>query len=454
MKIEVEVISKSIEMIKPFSPTPNHLHHHQLSFLDQLAPHAYIPFLFFYESTGTKTITQISNILKTSLSKILSQYYPFAGRVKHNLFVHCSDQGVPFFESKVKSLPLSDMIASPFVSELNKLLPYRLGEVTEVPLGVQLNVFDCGGFAIGLCVSHRIADGLTSFTFVNRWAAQANCDAQGKSNIIVGPDFSAASIFPPKNMDGYLGVSIVNKKAIVTKRFVFDGSKVQALRSRYEESMNFSKTQKRPSKVEALSAFLWNIFLASRRERDCVAISNQSRTQTLYTVVYIMNLRARFDPPLPQHAFGNYYRAATATPTLVNGEESHRLVRQVIEEIENIDNNYMRRFQEGYREHFDFMRKRMERFAKGELVTLTFSSVCRFPIYDADFGWGKPAWVSMAAMDINNQIVFMDTKNGDGIESYFSLTEEDMAKFELHKEFIALLKSPVGNVKENSLSRL
>ena len=78
----------------------------------------------------------------------------------------------------------------------------------------------------------------------------------------------------------------------------------------------------------------------------------------------------------------------------------------------------------------------------------------RFPIYDADFGWGKPAWVSMAAMNINNQIVFMDTKNGDGIESYFSLTEEDMAKFELHKEFTALLKSPVGNVKENSLSRL
>ncbi|KAM2214366.1 hypothetical protein PS1_021654 [Malus domestica] len=115
----------------------------------------------------------------------------------------------------------------------------------------------------------------------------------------------------------------------------------------------------------------------------------------------------------------------------------------------------MRRFQEGYQEHLDFMRKRMERAAIGEVVTLTFSSLCRFPMNDADFGWEKPAWVSMAAMGITNQIVFMDTKNGDGIESYFSLTEEDMAKFELHSEFISLLKSPIGgSVKEKSVSRL
>ncbi|KAM1170962.1 hypothetical protein ACFX15_020815 [Malus domestica] len=168
-----------------------------------------------------------------------------------------------------------------------------------------------------------------------------------------------------------------------------------------------------------------------------------------------MDLRSRCDPPVSQHAFGNYYRAATATPTSVNGEERHRLVRQAMEEIEKIDNSYMRRFQEGYQEHLDFMRKRMERAAIGEVVTLTFSSLCRFPMNDADFGWEKPAWVSMAAMGITNQIVFMDTKNGDGIESYFSLTEEDMAKFELHSEFISLLKSPIGgSVKEKSVSRL
>ncbi|KAM2214364.1 hypothetical protein PS1_021654 [Malus domestica] len=263
MEIEVEVISK--EIIKPSSPTPNHLHHHQLSFLDQLAPHAYTQFFYFYSSDGdgTKTFTQISNILKTSLSKVLTHYYPLAGRVKHNLVVHCSDQGVPFFEAKVKSQLLSDVIANPLLSEsdLNRFLPFKTAEATEIPLGVQLSVFDCGGFAIGVCISHRIADALSYFTFINNWAAIAkNC-----SNIFVCPDFSAASVFPPRNVEGYLGVSIITKrKAIITRRFVFDGAKVKALRSRYQESMEFSKTHKRPSRVEALSAFLWNIFLPSR----------------------------------------------------------------------------------------------------------------------------------------------------------------------------------------------
>ncbi|XP_061990339.1 stemmadenine O-acetyltransferase-like [Rosa rugosa] len=439
MKIEVEVISQ--ETIKPSTPTPHHLRHHQLSFLDQLAPHAYVPFLYFYSLPNThNNHTQISTHLKKSLSKILTQYYPIAGRVKFNLFVDCNDHGIPFYEARVKSHSLSDVITNPSLPELNKLLPFELDVVTDIALGVQLNLFPCGGIAIGLCASHRIADGLSFFTFVKNWAS-TSC-----GNECVNPDFSAASIFPPKNMDGYNGVPLPKRKDIVTKRFVFDGSKIEALRATYAESIRL-KTKKRPSRVEALSAFLWNRFMAE------VAKEEESSSTRLYTVVYIMDLRSRFDSPLPQNSFGNYYRAATATPTLVDGEERGGLVRQVIEEIEKIDSKYMRKFQDGYKEHLDFMRRRMERAAKGELVTVTFSSLCRFPLYEADFGWGKPAWVSMASMRINNQIVFMDTKLADGIESYFSFKEEDMAKFELDSEFLELI-SPIGNVKKNPFARL
>ncbi|XP_050373743.1 stemmadenine O-acetyltransferase-like [Argentina anserina] len=438
MKIEVEVISE--ETIKPSSPTPHHLRHHHLSFLDQLAPHAYVPFLYFYSIPNSHNHTQISTHLKKSLSKALTQYYPLAGRVKHNLFVDCNGFGVPFYEARVETLSLSEVLTNPSLHELNNLLPFKLDGFRDIPLGVQLNRFRCGGVAIGLAASHRVADGLSIYTFVKNWAATA-C-----GNESVSPDFSAASIFPPRNMDGYNGVSIPKKNDIVTKGFVFDGLKIEALRSKYAESIGL-KTKKLPSRVEALSAFLWNKFMAAASKEE------ESSSTKLYTVVYIMDLRSRFNPPLPQNSFGNYYRAATATPTLVNGEERGGLVRQVIEEIEKIDNKYMRKFQDGYEEHLDFMRRRMERAAKGELVTLTFSSVCRFPLYDADFGWGKPAWVSMAAMKINNQIVFMDTKLGDGIESYFSFKEEDMAKFELDSEFVELI-SPIGNVKKSPFARL
>ncbi|ONI30186.1 hypothetical protein PRUPE_1G235900 [Prunus persica] len=53
MKVEVEVISK--EIIKPSSPTPDHLRYLQLSFLDQLAPPVYNPFVLFYEFNGEVT---------------------------------------------------------------------------------------------------------------------------------------------------------------------------------------------------------------------------------------------------------------------------------------------------------------------------------------------------------------------------------------------------------------
>ncbi|KAL6174938.1 hypothetical protein ACLB2K_051583 [Fragaria x ananassa] len=250
-------------------------------------------------------------------------------------------------------------------------------------------------------------------------------------------------------MERYNGVPIPKRNDVVSKRFVFDGLKIEALRATYEESIRLKMEMKRrPSRVEALSAFLWNRFKAAAAKEE-----EQSSLRRLYTVVYIMDLRSRFEPPLQQNSFGNYYRAATATPTLVDGEESGGLVREVIEEIDKIDNKYMRKFQDGYKEHLDFMRRRMERAAKGELITLTFLSVCRFPIYEADFGWGKPVWVNMASMKISNQIIFMDTKTGDGIESYFNFKEEDMAKFERDSEFLQLL-SPNGNVEQNPLARL
>ena len=62
-----------------------------------------------------------------------------------------------------------------------------------------------------------------------------------------------------------------------------------------------------------------------------------------------------------------------------------------------------------------------------------FSSWCRFPLYEADFGWGKPIWVSNRPKPV--EIVnLMDTKDGDGIEAWVSLDERDMLLFQNHPE--------------------
>ncbi|PQQ10990.1 vinorine synthase-like [Prunus yedoensis var. nudiflora] len=76
---------------------------------------------------------------------------------------------------------------------------------------------------------------------------------------------------------------------------------------------------------------------------------------------------------------------------------------------------------------------------------LSFSSYCRFPLYDNDFGWGRPTWVGSPALTYKNLVLFMDTKEGGGIEAYVSLEEEVMAKFECDSELLSYV-APTGRV--------
>ncbi|KAB5537461.1 hypothetical protein DKX38_014994 [Salix brachista] len=148
MKLEIEVISR--EVIKPSSPTPDHLRHYQLSFLDQISPPVYNPLLLFYPADGDVKInsTEKTNQLKQSLSEVLSLYYPLAGRIQDNLFVECNDEGIPFFQAEVRCR-LSQVAENPAPGELSKLIPFALDDAEGLPLGIQYNIFECGGIVIG-----------------------------------------------------------------------------------------------------------------------------------------------------------------------------------------------------------------------------------------------------------------------------------------------------------------
>lgn len=79
MDMKVQIISK--EAIKPSTSTPPHLKTYKLSLFDQLAPPVYIPIILFYSAAGENS-SRKSVHLKNSLSKTLTKFYPFAGRVK------------------------------------------------------------------------------------------------------------------------------------------------------------------------------------------------------------------------------------------------------------------------------------------------------------------------------------------------------------------------------------
>ncbi|PRQ30632.1 putative deacetylvindoline O-acetyltransferase [Rosa chinensis] len=65
------------------------------------------------------------------------------------------------------------------------------------------------------------------------------------------------------------------------------------------------------------------------------------------------------------------------------------------------------------------------------------TSWCRFPFYEANFGWGKPLMSIPATEELKNLITLTDISYGDGIEVRLTLKEEDMAIFDNNEELLA-----------------
>ncbi|XP_059657762.1 stemmadenine O-acetyltransferase-like [Cornus florida] len=430
MKIEIEVVTT--ETIKPSSPTPNHLGHYQLSFLDQLAPPVFMPLVLFYPlDTNTKftnmDVLDKSNHLKSSLSEALTLFYPLAGRVVDNLYVDCNDTGVPYVDAKA-ACRLSEVVRDPIPHELNKLIPYELDDIRDLPIVIQVTMFTCGGIAISLGISHKVADALSFLYFINSWAAIARGDCD-----IPCPLFESAALFPPRDLTGFKPSTGIVKENIVTKRLVFTASKIAALRDKYTNTTT-KHCPTRPTRIEALSAFIWTRFMASARAKT----GHDDKT---YTVLHAVNLRNRFDPPLTENYFGNISRHAVAFPSMDSTEdECHGIVDLMRDSLRKIDGDFVTKLRETDN-HLNFIKERAEKFIRGEVVTFSFTSLCRFPTYEADFGWGKPIWVGSASLTFKNLVCFMDTRLGDGIEAWVNLKEEDMAKFEADEELLTMVST-------------
>ncbi|PON76095.1 Transferase [Parasponia andersonii] len=437
MKIEVEVVSTSI--IKPSFPTPSDLRFYPLSYIDQLSSHIYNNLVIFFPSKANDSdqslnVVEISRKLKKSLSDVLTRYYPLAGRIKDNLFLNCNDEGIPYLEARV-NCKLSDMLPNLDPIELPKFVPFELDGRVDLLLGIQLNIFECGGIAIGFCITHKIGDALSALMFTKCWAAATRGD---DDQHIPWPKFVSATLFPTKDIST-LDVPRVDiqTKNIVTKRFVFESSKIDSLRAKYVESNNLKNEKiSRPTRVEALSAFICNRYMAVTQERF-------GPRKKRYAIAQAFNLRTRIDPPVQENSFGNFSRQFIRCLDSTSCEEdsfSH-LVREMRNLIKSgNDKEFAKKIQMGIDQFINFTKERAEELAKGEIIDLKFTSICRFPLYDHfDFGWGQPLWIGANPLPCKNLVIFVDTKSGDGIEAYIDLEEQDMAKFQRDEEFISFV---------------
>ncbi|KAJ7950508.1 Vinorine synthase-like [Quillaja saponaria] len=432
--MKVNIISRNI--IKPCIPTPLHLRTYKLSILDQLAPSFHSTLILFYQSNSNQKdnhniasqFLEKSHHLQDSLSKTLVNFYPFAGQVRDSSTIDCNDHGAYFVEAQI-NCQLIDFLSKPEPENVLLLSPTTDPKSSKVALDyvllVQLTAFNCGSFAIAVSASHKINDASSLFTFIQGWTSVARRDAK-----LVVPELNyGASFLPPREIQnaGMKEQSLLNPGNFhcITKRFVFNATKIAALKAKIASAMEHG--QHSPSSVDALTALLFKSAMAANR-----SISGSPFPTVLH---HATNLRARMNPPLPANAIGNLIRPSSM---LFKGNETelHELVANIRKQLAEF-NDEMANKLKGDEGSDLICRLLMESGGLlSSMTNMTSTSLCQLPLYNLDFGWGNPVWVT-SPLYLPNVILLLRTKQGDAIEAWITLEENVMALVERDEELLA-----------------
>ncbi|EXC43572.1 Salutaridinol 7-O-acetyltransferase [Morus notabilis] len=437
-ELKVEIIERDI--IKPSSPTPSHLKIINLSCLDRIIPGVYTSLVLFYPNNNSiLTSDQIYNHLKKSLSEALTLFYPLAGKIKDNTVIECHDDGATFVEAKFNGL-LSTFLDQEQKDEalIGRFLPAAMEspEADTWPLLlVQATLFDCGGVAIGVCMSHKVGDATTLSIFLKTWAGTGI------------PDFEAASYYRSGDTFSYSppGSSVFKRgEDGVVKRCLFDKSTIAALKAKFA-----SDSVKQPTRAEVVTALILRCLV----EANSRSTSGSSATPLYSLMTQAVNVRKRLEPPLPDNTVGNFVGlSALQVENDIYNETS-------IEALECQLQDMVTKLRQGLK---DFTEKKAKRFrgdeadglqavveSYGEVVLFTrdgaewiaFSSWCNFGFYEVDLGLGKPSCVTIPSCTYENLIYMMDTRDGDGVEIVLTLSKENVALFDNRLQEILSLAS-------------
>ncbi|KAH6778315.1 hypothetical protein C2S52_006156 [Perilla frutescens var. hirtella] len=428
MKVEVE----SRKLVKPCTPTPPHLRHYKISMIDELNPSMHVIRILYYPP---HSLTGIYLNLQPPLSQVLPAFYPLAGRyIKDHHFVDCNDAGAAYSEARV-DCPLSRLM-DPGVqpSQLNNLLPIDIAaadDPTDPMLAIQINTFQCGGIAIGVCASHRIFDACSLSIFLTAWA-----NAAVGGGLVIKPDFNSPSFFPSENTPPLdFGVSRARDGRIVGKRIVFDKNEISRLRDCIPAA---TPDQRPPSRVVVVSAVLTQALLRADRAKHGVGRAS--------LIAHAINVRERTVPPVPKHACGTWVSISFVE---YGGDGSSQLERDFAGTVSKMREATARGVADCRRilseKEFgrwvlvDSYAEIAEKGGRHDYKVIYVTDWSKFGDYELDFGFGKAVWVSLADVPLQDLFILMNTKENDGIEAWVYLDESDMPFFERDHQIQNLL---------------
>lgn len=261
-------------------------------------------------------------------------------------------------------------------------------------------------------------DGLAAMEFVNSWGEMAR-DLQ-----LSVPPFTDRMILrsrvPPKisnphnefaEIEDVSDTSILySDEPLLYKSFTFDTSRLAHLKQKATEDGVLTNC----TTFEALSGFVW------KSRTEALKLEQNQQTKLLFAV----DGRSKFDPPLPKGYFGNgivLTNSLTTSGELVKKPLSHA-VELVKKAVKMVDDEYMR-------SAIDFFET--TRMRPSLTATLLITTWSKLGFHTTDFGWGAPVQSGPVSLPEREVSLFLSHgKQRKNISVLLGLPATAMHKFE------------------------
>ncbi|CAI8600033.1 unnamed protein product [Vicia faba] len=437
-------MSKSIELpnctyprepvtnIPPSAPTPKHY-----LYLSNLDDQKFLRFSIKYVYIFKKSVNL--NNLKSSLSRVLVDYYPLAGRLRRcssnlddddgddekKLEVDCNGKGGLFVEAFMDITADELVEHSKFPNKSWRKFLYKVESQSFLdvpPLVVQVTILSCGGMILCTAINHALCDGIGTSQFLHAWA---HLTTSPKTNLTISPFHSRHVLHPRQpatvNLHNHaytrsqpnpqinLHKSIQSQPLIPTS-FTFNSTHILSLKKQCTPSLKCTT-------FEVIAAHTWRSWIRSLNLM--LPLPSTLNVKLLFSVNFrsVMNL--------PKGYYGNGFLLACAESKiedLLDNNNLHYVVKLVQQAKSTVND------EEYIRSTVDLLE---DKTVKTDVSTsLVISQWSKLGLEDVDFGEGKALHMGPLTSDVYCLFLPVVGDGVDGVRVVVSVPESMVESFE------------------------
>ncbi|TVU09560.1 hypothetical protein EJB05_43043 [Eragrostis curvula] len=445
--MKVEVVETTL--VAPAEATPRRTV--WLSNLDLAVPKTHTPLVYYYpkpdpsaDDAGSPPFFEPAR-LREALARALVPFYPLAGRLATGpggrIEIDCTGEGALFAVARAdftgdevfrdfEPSPEARRLLVPFAESgeppclLAMVQSYRLRECQinnliiqspQDPIEIAVTFLKCGGVAVGTGMHHVTMDGAGAFQFIRTWTALSRGESPDASPFHDRTLLRARSpphvpfehpVYSPSYLNGA-------PRPFVTRVYTVPPKLLADIKSRCAEGA---------STYSAVTAHLWRAM--------CVARGLPADSDTRLRVP--ANIRQRLRPQLPASYFGNAIVRDLVTVKVgdVLSQPLGFVAERIKRAVSRVDDAFVR----SVIDYLELESEKGSQAARGQFMPesdLWVVSWLGMPIYDADFGWGRPGFVAPAQMfGSGTAYVTQGPDKDDPISVLFALEPEYLQCFE------------------------